>query len=384
MRIVVAGCLMAVVAVSSAAAERAPLPDPSTSSWFYNRPGASAADREQDEAQCLAFANGLSPISEETPYASQFGLVGAMIAAAGQNRLAARLPRLRLEFLDDCMIAKGYRRFQVDGIAMEALAQRVLQSDVAVLDRWAGGEPPEGALTRAFENEVWLTTSGEVRPALASYPLLRQRVSNFSLGGPPNRGLRERDPITPSPNQAVLIGSVHSRDRGTFLMSLIAVSEDGRPMVELGRSASLLLEGSGGGRTTTRIFVVPAGRYVIQGVNFFSGASYGGQSFCLRTAAFAIGPGETRHLGELTFERPQQRQEESFAGHRFGTTFQPRVRIDAPNLEQGRLALGRDPVRAGALQPVEWRNGASFPCVPIASLYPEIGLFDVETGLAAE
>jgi hypothetical protein len=164
--------------------------------------------------------------------------------------------------------------------------------------------------------------------------------------------------------------------RGDFTVSLMQVAEDGRPVVEKGPKAFLIVRGRGG-RTTTHAFVVPAGRYALAGVGYTRLTNYGNRTYCIRTAAFTIAPGEARHAGDMIVEEPGRREDQKFAGERFGSVWPPRLRIGAPDLDAGRLALARAPALAEKLEPVEWRNGAFFPCSTTPALFFDIGSFDV-------
>jgi hypothetical protein len=274
------------------------------------------------------------------------------------------------------MVAKGYRRFQVGGVAHEELQARLIELDASERDRWAGAEaPPEGAFARAFENANWLAREGDAALAPTAVSV-HPRVSGYSFGGPPNRGLRERDPIAPGPGQSVLVASLNGLAGGEFGVSLMAIDAGGRPRTELGASANILAGGRGR-RDLTRVFIVPPGRYALSGVNYNTMGSYGPRSFCLRTAYFEVQAGQVLHVGAISVEGTTSRDNDGFAGTRFGSHWSSRLRVDASNLDAARTALASAPALAEALAPAEWHNGAYFRCSAAPSLFFDVGGFEI-------
>lgn len=368
---VLAICALAVLVQSSAYAQDAPIPDPAETALFYNRPGVTAAERDRVEAACREFAVEMLP---RPTGPGEYGLVGAVITAVAQSRFEASFERQSQEYVDDCMIAQGYRRFQVAATSAERLQQRLSDRDASTQDEWAGGtSPPEGVLARAFTNSNWLPGPGDAAIAgMESVAPPQALAMTYSFGvGLPYRGQNPREEISLEPTDAALVASITTTAPGDFSIALMAVDDANQPAISLGRRARFFLAGHGN-QTTTRAFVVPAGRYVIVGVSYERLPRFTGRQFCLRTATFTLRAGETQYLGDFVMEIPDDREPDQFAGRRQGAFQAPRFRINQAGLEVARAALSRAPQLASTLVPVSWSNGASFPCYA----FSDIGSFD--------
>ncbi|MGQ0532613.1 MAG: hypothetical protein ACT4OF_07980 [Caulobacteraceae bacterium] len=108
--------------------------------WFYNLPGSTPAQVTEDLSECQGFARDLTARENSRGF-----LADEMDRAAGE--LAAR------GHVDDCMIARGYRRFDVQGETQEALDARLGQmsnSDHAAI--LSSETPPIGVLARSWAN----------------------------------------------------------------------------------------------------------------------------------------------------------------------------------------------------------------------------------------
>lgn len=129
--------------------------DPDDLAWFYNRPGATPEQVTADATECAAFGRRLFGPPIANPDAAMTGVVPAImlgIVTAGPV----------VAYTDDCMIARGYRRFNVAGTTQRSFSERVSAMPAEIQAALAGADtPPEGALARQWANTYWIAADGE-------------------------------------------------------------------------------------------------------------------------------------------------------------------------------------------------------------------------------
>jgi hypothetical protein len=359
-------CALLVLLSTPAVGQPATIPAAGALQISYSRPDANASQRDEAQRQCELFADQMVPPAEST-------WAQGLIIAIGREIFERAVPRAKLEYIDDCMIARGYNRFHVT----RASAQYAQPNDDGA-DQLEAGDLTRPQLARAYVNENWLPLQRDTEfnaIQLADHAPLTSAPSGF--GGLIGSGEPPRRIRLSSDADAVLLASINAPARGTFVVMLMAVSEDGRPSTHLGRRAHMFLRSSDE-QITTRAFVVPPGRYVIEGVTYSRGVGLnsGQRIFCLRTAALTVAAGDITDLGHFQLEEPQARQADQFGGQRSGDFWSPRLRLDAPDPEARRATLA-EVTWASRLRSGQWRSGAHFPCTATPSFLPDIGAFDI-------
>jgi hypothetical protein len=138
--------LMACVVASPAAAGplTASVLDSDDLAWFYNRPAVTVAEIGADQNACRGFAAMM--LGAGAPQPGPYGLAGDVmgaIASAGLN----------VAYVDDCMMSKGYRRFDIAGTRLRDFQTRfqALPAEQQ-LAYFSAEAPPEGVLARHWSN----------------------------------------------------------------------------------------------------------------------------------------------------------------------------------------------------------------------------------------
>lgn len=329
--------VLATLALSGAAEARPP--NPREAAWFYNRPGVELPQFEVDSNACAEF--GAQMVGGGA--GQNHGLVGLAItgALAGGNAVS---------FADECMIARGYRRFDIAGEALRAFAERFAamppEQRLALV---SAESPSEGALARRPSNNIWLANAGEgavlpreIAPA-STRLMLQARVS----------GAREGNRIAPGPNDAIVIVSVRSTTADLAAARFSRVDPNtGAPAPVRVRNSEHLPVFQFRTRSRepqTRAFVLPAGTYALIDLDMLQ--------LCLGTFAFTVEPGDVVDLGLVSID-----EEPGAAGDPLGGAPMRRVRIDPSDGQSARAALAHAPELAARIEAPAFVNGVQYPC----------------------
>lgn len=312
--------------------------------WFYNRSGATASEAATDLAECRLFANQMR--NPPNAFVPQRGLVVELMAAA----LTAGFPHV---YADDCMLARGYRRYDTENENIAAFQGRFAGMDEFAQTALAGAQQPvPGEPARAWDNSLWLPAESD--------PVVIRAERRLLVA--PGTG------INPNPLQVQPLGdaaAVNLGDDHALLVVTLSASgfDRGRPTVVFARDndqgfpdrvgaqrarrwplVSVALRRADSDMRFTRMFIVPAGRYALSGVN--------GTQLCLGTIMFQAMPGDVLHLGDITMR----------AGGSSVAPFQ--LRIDSPDMAAARALLTRAPELAPRLRAVDYFNGFIHACQP--------------------
>ncbi len=364
---ILAGASALGVLLSSAAA--GPLPkdalDSDSMAWFYNRVGATVGEASADKQACHQFAENMT--AGTTGAGASQGLLGVLVESVVDS---IRDAGPKAAYVDDCMIARGYRRFVVGG-RMDDFIARTLSLSPEERGAYVGSEaPPEGRLARTWANSYWIGAEDE--PA----PPANRRVEAIALpfAAPTHRirMVRADDPTVAGPNDAVLVLSLRREgpgNSGSYIVFTRDNPETGLPArTTVGSSQRLRWpmfqpqyarpDASGASHF---VYIVPAGTYAL--ANSFAGPFMLTQ-FCLGTVAFTAEPGAVLHLGEYVIRAERGEPSELAPPARLG------IRINEPDLDAGRALLARAPEIAARLQGATYTNGFRHACQP----YPGVAL----------
>lgn len=339
------------------------MPNPQKSSWFYNRIGGGIDQLNTDLIACNNFAHNMLVGANVTGA----GVVGPGIAADILNVLATS--SATLIFVDDCMVSLGYRRFVIEGEPLNEFKVRFANMDAALKEAYVGEQsPPEGILTRQWENSVWLGPNAEStiqRPGVLP-------VATGPLGNRYSRVIRpiRSVPSTLGANDAVIVVSVrrilergrvgHSDQSGLTELVFGQVDREGgeSSAIVVADIRSSRLAGSDEDQILDQqnfIFIVPAGTYYLKSA--WAGLPVRAVEFCLGTPAFSIHPGEVLHAGLFSLRPGGERMAPSVTM----AALNLKIRLDTPNLEEARpLFLSLD--IAARLRKASWQNGFVSGC----------------------
>lgn len=330
--------VFALVAFSANAQARGP--DPEEVAWFYNRPGATLAEVDADTQACAVLLSDM----RGGPRGGAYGLVGHAIATA---MIEASTDTV----VDDCMIARGYRRFDIAGEAMRSFAERLQAMSEAQRAALVGDEaPPEGVLARRRSNEVWIQRPGE---AVAELRDFTPRIMGAIPEGVNNWG-RERGTIEVGPNEAVVIASLRSTTGDLAVSTFVRIDPetgDFAPTV-LGRRPLLTwiaLRTRSREPEPPRAFVVPAGTYAMVNLDMLQ--------LCLGTIGFTIEPGTVVNVGVISVDEEPTASIDPLAP-------QPmrRVRIDVAERASQAPAFVLPPELSTRESEAAFFNGVPYPC----------------------
>ncbi|MBI3439715.1 MAG: hypothetical protein HY054_13900 [Proteobacteria bacterium] len=328
--------------------------DPRRAAWFYNRPGASAAERDQAQRACGELVQNLSVSERYNP--NFFGEM--MLEGLASGRAAG--------FVDGCMIWKGFRRIDVANQTQAEFNARLAQMDEGEREALAGAQtPPVGVIGRVWANDFWSGRGDEH----VSQPNLNQDVEaagniDFLVIDP----LRRNAPFAVPLDHAIVVISLRRLGDMRGEHSVIFRRID----AESGRPAPVHVNGYFGSQEREPIFAarafwgsgaaansagefprkylafsVPAGTYALD--EQFS--PRGVTQYCFSTIVVRVEPGKVLHLGDITLSTEEQNADRS------SSTSIPTFRIDAPDLSAARASgvlPGNlvDQVEAGV-----WHNG---------------------------
>lgn len=294
------GWALALAALVSWPADAGPLAsgglDSDDAAWFYNRPGATLAQMNADHGECRVFGGRMMGSTRTAPN-PQYGLVGDIIGAIAAAGPAAALA-------DDCMMSKGYRRYDVPNTRLRDFLRRYAQLPVETQALYAGAEtPPEGILTRVWANDYWLAEDGApLRADARSFTPVAPDVATFNQWGQPRR-IRPAAgaPAAPAGGDAIVFLTLRGPSSRAFVMfdrrdpvtGLGSRAPVGGRERWPGFEASTEAEGS----VAQLAFVIPAGVYALANVRT---GRYDFTGFCLGTIAFEARAGEVIDLGEIT------------------------------------------------------------------------------------
>lgn len=328
--------MLATLALSAAAEARPP--NPREAAWFYNRPGVEVSQFEADSSACAQF--GAQMVGRGV--VQNFGLVG--LALAGGNALS---------FADECMIARGYRRFDIAGEALSAFSERFAAMPQEQRLALVSAEmPSEGVLSRRPGNNLWL--AGEDDPPVE----LRDMAPTITP--PPTRLVtaqmlrgRENANIRPGPNDAVIIASIRSTTGDLAVATFIRIDPETwqAAPVRSGRSERMPIFSflSRSREATPKALVAPAGTYALAGLDMLQ--------LCLGTIAFTVEAGSTVNLGVISVN-----EEPATAADPLGPVPTRQVRIDPADSESARVALSRAPELVSRVEQASFFNGVHLEC----------------------
>lgn len=336
-----------------------PLPknslDSDEKAWIYNRPGATLGDWEADLVSCLDYANKM------TAHASVGGLLEYFLEQA-------RTAGPRAAHIDDCMIARSYRRFDILGETQKAFQKRFDAMSVEVRTGLVGSSAPNiGKLARQFVNTMWLSRGDEVEQG--SMLRLVEPVVAKSWGSENRmRGVKPGRPIAVGPNDAVLVlttnytgqplmnGTVEFARRDPLSGDRAAISADGKAKPKVP-----ILEARSGSpeRPTQFLMVAPAGTYSLEMVVVQTkGFKLTQVQFCQGTISFSVAPRDVVDLGSFVVEAKETIVSDVAPVAPF------RLRVDATDLEARRRLLASEPALAAKLAPVTYSNDFKNMCLP--------------------
>ena len=348
----VAACMLAAVSGDAFAGPIAfNALDTDDMAWFYNKPGITLEQLNADTSACGVFATTVMNQGGGTPAG---GLTGSILFA-----LNAGAPTR--SFLDHCMVARGYRRFNTADRNMRTFVARYEAMSAEERLALAGSEtPPEGTLARAWANDYWIPEP----PAETTPRYVEMRAGFLEFAPSSLQAVDLSAPITIGADQTLVI------------LSLQAIGETRGGMIQFTRdnpetgAADRVRMGQGGNRRWPMIsaalrerdvsdeptyfaFLAPAGFYA------HSSASARGATpsqLCMGTIAFNAEPSAVLFLGNFVIERGSERTRMPYSDG-FG------VRVEMTDLANVRQQLVASPDLAARLQNADYRNGFVRQCV---------------------
>lgn len=310
---------------------RVMLSEPVQGYAYYNRPGASLDDHDGEYRDCFVATN-IRPNGSEPSQGLAFNLIwGGVLQAIGASAA------------ENCMIAKGWRVFQLpedQGRAFSRLSDDDFRIQFAPM---VGDEAPPGVLARAWDNQAahparYHTPSRARAPSRHQLSTRAFGLRNYQLqlrtyaeaAGPAWTGKRgvplERATAPGEGNALVIVRAIGGRNLGFARTP------------ETGGGGMFGINGNREG--VWQAFEVPAGRWRITGS--------GWMNHCLGSPAFDIAPGEVVYAG--TFD---------LVGQDLGPVLNLQ---DVP----GRL----NPALAERLRAASYQNGSTVPCAYGSGIFP--------------
>lgn len=338
--------------------------DSDNAAWFYNRPGVTLDALGADTSACQRYADAAVSGAAEDGFAHH-GVAGAIIVGLNSGAPTAW-------HLDNCMIARGYRRFTASDGNLLAFATRFeSMSDEQRLALVSAETPLEGSLTRQWENAYWRGASGwnterrvEMRAgAVSESPYRLEPVDAAS-------------PITLGPDQVLLMFSMQfgPGERDLLRWGAVQFTHDNRQTgmperTAVGRngalrwpavSAELRARGIPADNSPVLfVFVAPAGFYTLSSLQAFGEAPL---NACMGTLAFDASPGSVLYLGNFSFEQDADRS----AGMADIQRYNLEIEFDA--IEAVRSSVGvlgarlqRAPYVNRFVRPCSWPNQGARP-----------------------
>jgi hypothetical protein len=293
--------------------------------WFYNREGATAEQAAGALRECASFGNRMALVGQSDP--QQYGLTGMGLMA-----IVSAGPRVA--YADDCMMARGYRRFNVAGVGLRRFQERLQQSSPEVLNAYAGAAtPPEGVPARVWVNSYWLPAAGKADPTPEARDFAPYAATLQEVGWRETRTIRALDDDAQAAigsNQALVVATVRSTT-GAGLRFDRAEPDTGMLSIVDRKWLSFEVRTTNNDTGVKRVaYVVPAGTYALGAAWTWRWAN--GSEFCLGTVAVQVEAGQVVDLGEFALDR---------AGPALALTTEPRarLRIDQPAPDGARVGL---------------------------------------------
>ncbi|KQW86360.1 hypothetical protein ASC65_00150 [Brevundimonas sp. Root1279] len=297
---------------------------------FYNRPGASLDEHDEAYRDCFVATN-IRPNGSAPSQGLAFAVIwGGVLQAIGASAA------------ENCMIAKGWRVFQLpeeEGRALSRLSDEEFTTRFAPM---VGAATPPGLMARQWDNQAahparYHTPSRPRAPSRHQLSVRSFGLKNFPLQ------LRTYDEAAGAPltgKRGVALDRIGAPAAGNAIIIVRAV---GRHMSfartpETGGNAVFFISGNREG--AWQAFEVPAGRWRISGTGWVN--------HCLGSAAFDVAPGEVVYAG--TFD---------LVGETLGPVLNA---ADVP----GRLTADL----AGRLRVAAYQNGSTVPCAYGSGIYP--------------
>lgn len=311
--------------------------------WFYNKPGVSHETYRNDEALCAIPGRPRSQVI----YAQ--GIVPGLIASA-------MIPGMHGALRDNCMIASGYRRFEIRPGNQRTFTQGPVENEAEFVASYVSSDsPPEGVLALEYRNEFMSPNAqlfaAEVletpAPTRGITPGDAARLNLYYLRGRTVDELAPGQALDPSLATVVLAMTTADGHRGRFntdVMAFLRVGADSNVPLTDRHPTFINLGQWNRDREPERfqIFQVPAGRYALWR---FSSAEGRHAEFCIRTFAFDVQAGDVVYGGRWISP--------------VGTALD--VRID--DIEGARNTLRQvSPTAADAMELATFRNGVRLPC----------------------
>lgn len=355
-------CAISAPSASLAGPITASVLDSDDMAWFYNRPGASVEAVNADHVACIGFGAWVMGGENSNRGPSQYGLTGDIMAAIAVAGLAVAAT-------DECMISKGYRRFDLPDTRLRAFRERLAAMSPEQQQAYLGGEvPPEGVLARVWVNDYWLASDG-LRAPDRNYTPTASSVQQYNEWGLPREidAVEDFAAIAPTGNQAVVFMTMRApRSRAYVLFDRRdpVTGHPSRTMVD-GRDRFPGFEAETAARAGSpdpvRVaFVIPEGTYSLA---MARSTRYDGTTFCLGTIAFDIRAGEAVDLGEFTLEPGDQVVDP------LSPPPQVRFRIDQPAVDGARASTLGATAFADRLRPAAYVNNFPRNCQLFARIY---------------
>lgn len=344
--------------------------DSDDEAWFYNKPGITLAQLDQDFSDCQSFGQAMQ--SGDGAAYTGHGIAGALIVAANS---AAPIRA----FADNCMIARGYRRFRPAEHNQHAFLRRYQTLDEAHRLALASEEtPPEGTISRAWDNGYLVDAATHAQQPLPRPPLdmrIRDRTY-FPVENLEQAALSA--PISLGPDQALLIMTLRSGSadapRGGVIEFSRHVRETGMPSpfatrpgghrMRLPVAQAALAGADVGDEQHVFAWIVPAGYYALSGIWSVGGFR---TSMCMGTPAFNAEPGAVLYLGDYAITRGGANMPIIFGMPGANVSFA------AGNLDEARVRLSASPDLAGRLALADYQNGFVRAC-PWEAIFAQYGL----------
>lgn len=332
-------------------------------SRFYNKPGATRANYDQDWQTCRLIARGSQTPTGTIPYyynpavvsplAAGIGAgIGGAIANAiivGQQRRANRR---------NCLLIKGWRLVELDDAETARISKLSDAERDAHFNTVVGADRVEGKLTER------VSFSHPVDPALKLDAPAAGEASLFM-----GKKVDTAAPFKLEPGEAAVVIAYrrpdeYSAGRGAAvqitrydmaLRDLVYQPRDWKKKGDKTTYSLLSLAADKKAPLEVQVLRITPGDYVLSEVA--ASRLTGQRNFCFGAPAFSVAPGEVVYLGDFI----------PFTGVPLasGEKFTDLVR--ASHLEDARKALaGKQPELAAGLSEARFRNKATYACAGIS------------------
>jgi hypothetical protein len=328
--------------------------------WFYNRPGGTLEEIATAQNECRGF--GAQMMGTNSPaYGEGYGLAGQFIGA-----IAAAGPIVANT--DDCMMSRGYRRFDVAGTRLRDFQTRFAALPGEQQALYAGAEtPPEGVLGRQWVNTYWLLAPGDAPAAAHAITPRATDVPTFNRWGQPRqlRAVAAGAPITLGAGEAVVFVTARAPSgSGAHVMFDRREANGDAAFTTVGggrRWPGFEVRAQDDSVEAARLaFIVPEGVYALSNVRT---GRYDFTTMCLGTVAFQIGACEAVDLGDFTMEPSQQIVDPRAPAPKV------RLRVDQPEANAARAAAFGADAFAQSLRRATYFNGFPRACQLFSRIY---------------